>query len=172
MNFKKLSDAICSSLSWSGYCQHSFAVMDGSHDVAIRVPSTVESSESFSDFDLSPSGKMLYIYDYGGGNEFTVEIIFEKYVHFDQNLQYPHCTAGELAGPPEKSGGPNAYQRAYHYLSRQKSRGSKVSTGKLSRLEKDWYRDNYRFFDPDYFDRDETNRKLSQRKLRRFRTDE
>ncbi|MCC7531774.1 MAG: recombinase family protein [Candidatus Melainabacteria bacterium] len=172
MNFKKLSDAICSSLSWTGYCQYYFAVMDGSRDAGIRIPSTVESSECFSEFDLSPGEKMLYIYDYGAGDYWTVEIIFEKYVAFDQNLQYPHCAAGELAGPPEKCGGPDAYQRAYYFLSRQKVRGKKASSGKISRLEKEWYRENYRFFDPDHFDRDETNRKLSQRKLRRFRTDE
>ena len=170
MNFKKLSDAICSSLSWTGYCRYSFAVMDGSRDVGIRIPSTVESSECFSDFELSPGEKMLYIYDYGAEYDWTVEVTFEKYVAFDQNLQYPHCAAGELAGPPEKCGGPDAYQRAYYYLSRQKSRGNK--SGKISRLEKDWYRENYRFFDPDHFDRDEANRKLSQRKLRLFRTDE
>lgn len=170
MNFKKLSDAICSSLCWTGYGQHRFAVMDGARDIGIGVPSTVESTECFSDFELSQGEKMLYIY--GLDNEWTVEITFEKHVPFDQNLQYPHCAAGELAGPPEKCGGPDAYQRAYYYLSRQKSRGTKRSNGKISRLEKDWYRENYRFFDPDHFDLVEANRKLSQRKLRRFRTDE
>ncbi len=172
MTFKKLSDAICNILSWTGYSQYYFAVMDGATDVGIRLPSSVENSECFSNFELSPGEKMLYIYKYGDGNDWTVEITFEKFVPIDQNLQYPHCAAGGLAGPPERCGGPDAYQRAYYYLSRQKSRGSKTSTGKMSRLEKDWYRENYRFFDPDQFDLNEANRKLSQRKLKRYSTDE
>ena len=117
MIFKKLSDAICSALSWSGYGQYYFAVMDGATDVGVRLPSSVESSECFSNFELSPGEKMLYIYKYGDGNDWTVEITFEKFVPIDQNLQYPHCAAGGLAGPPERCGGPDAYQRAY-YLSK------------------------------------------------------
>ncbi len=172
MTFKKLSDAICNIFSWTGYSQYYFAIMDGATDVGVRLPSSVESSECFSDFELSPGERMLYIYKAGDSSDWTVEITFENFVAIDQNVQYPHCTGGELAGPPERCGGPDAYQRAYYYLSRQKSRGSKTSTGKISRLEKDWYRDNYRFFDPDQFDLNEANRKLSQRKLRRFSTDE
>lgn len=172
MAFKKLSDAICNIFSWTGYSQYYFAIMDGATDVGVRLPSSVESSECFSNFELSPGERMLYIYKAGDSSDWTVEITFENFVTIDQNVQYPHCTGGELAGPPEKCGGPDAYQRAYYYLSRQKSRGNKTSTGKISRLEKDWYRENYRFFDPDQFDLNEANRKLSQRKLRRFSTDE
>lgn len=172
MSLKKLSDAICSAISWTGDCHHCFAIPDGTRDSATTVPSTVESSECFSNFELSPGEKLLYVYKYDIGNDWTVEITFEKPVPFDQEVQYPHCTAGALAGPPEKCGGPDAYQRAYYYLSRQKSRASKVATSNISRLEKEWYRENYRFFDPDHFDIDEANRRLSLRKIRRFRTDE
>jgi hypothetical protein len=169
MTLKKLSDAICNTFSWSGYADYFFAFMEKERGIGIRLP---VNSESISDFALSPSEKLLYMYKCGNETDWAVLITVEKFLLLDQSLQYPHCAAGELAGPPEKCGGPDAYQRAYFYLSRQKNRASNSLHGKISRLEKDWYRENYRFFDPDYFDRDEANRKLARQKIKRFRCDE
>ena len=146
-----------------------FAFMEKERGVGIRLP---VNSESVSDFALSPSEKLLYMYKCGNETDWAVLITVEKFLLLDQSLQYPHCAAGQLAGPPEKCGGPDAYQRAYYYLSRQKSRAIETPVSKISRLEKDWYREHYRFFDPDEFDIDETNRRLLRRRLRLYRTDE
>ncbi len=169
MTLKKLSDAICNTFSWSGYADYYFAFMEKERGVGIRLP---VNSESVSDFALSPSEKLLYMYKCGNETDWAVLITVEKFLLLDQSLQYPHCAAGQLAGPPEKCGGPDAYQRAYYYLSRQKSRAIETPVSKISRLEKDWYREHYRFFDPDEFDIDETNRRLLRRRLRLYRTDE
>jgi len=169
MTLEKLSDAICNTFSWSGYADYYFAFMEKERGMGIRLPIN---SESVSDFALSPGEKLLYMYKCGNETDWAVLITVEKFLAFDQSRQYPHCAAGELAGPPEKCGGPDAYQRAYFYLSRQKSRASKSLHGKMSRLEKDWYRENYRFFEPDEFDMNEANRRLGLRRIRRYRTDE
>lgn len=170
MTLTQLSDAICHSFGWNGYSNHVYAEWDGFGENAVKIPPTVESSECYSNFEHGPNDRMLYVY--GSDSEWTVEITFEKKLPIDEKLQYPYCLEGGLAGPPEKSGGAAAYQRAYYYLSRQATKENKSIKGKLSRLERDWYRDNYRFFDPDLFDRDETNKKLMQRKIKRFSCDE
>ena len=51
--------------------------------------------------------------------------------------------------------------RARNFLSRRKGKKAKAPRGRVSIFEKEFYRENYRGFDPDEFDPDEINRQLA-----------
>lgn len=102
------------------------------------------------------------MYEYDFGDLWEHKITFEKTVRVDKNRNYPTCTAGQNAGPPEDCGGPDAYMNARNFLSRRKGKKARAPRGRVSVFEKEFYRENYRSFDPDEFDRDEVNQQLAE----------
>lgn len=91
--------------------------------------------------------KFTYEYDFGDG--WQHQITAEKFLPGDKHLSYPACTDGALNCPPEDCGGIPGY---YHLL--------EVITNKRHPGRKDMLEWLGGSFDPDYFDMDETNKKL------------
>ena len=153
-----LSNVIQASFDWGGYHLHKFMcpspfgqgleIEEGSEDTPL------------SDMRLQPGDSLLYEYDFG--DRWMHEVIFEKLIRYSKTHSYPACTAGKNAGPPEDCGGSEAYMNARNYLSRRKGKRGKAPRGRVSGFEKEFYRENYKGFDPDEFDREEVNQQLKQ----------
>lgn len=153
-----LSDVIVAAFDWGGYHLHKF-LLPGAWGPGIELD-VDESTQRLGDMSLKPQDSLLYQYDFG--DDWLHEIVFEKVVRFDKSRTYPTCTAGKNAGPPEDCGGPEAYMNARNFLSRRKGRKAKAPRGRVSWSQKEFYRENYKGFDPDAFDRDEVNRQLAE----------
>lgn len=151
----ELSDVILAAFDWGGYHLHKFMVPGGWGEL-----DEGDDSKRICDLGLSPGDSIMYQYDFG--DCWDHEIIFEKVVRFDKSRSYPICTAGQCAGPPEDCGGADAYMNARNFLSRRKGRKAKAPRGRVSVFEKEFYRENYRSFDPDKFDRAEVNEQLAE----------
>jgi hypothetical protein len=151
-----LSDVIVAAFDWSGDHLHKFNVPDSWGD------ELEEAGENklLCAVRLRPGDSIIYEYDFG--DCWGHEIIFEKVVRFDKNRGYPTCTAGQNAGPPEDCGGADAYMNARNFLSRRKGKKAKAPRGRVSAFEKEFYRENYRSFDPDKFNRSEVNEQLAE----------
>jgi hypothetical protein len=152
-----LSDVIVAAFDWSGDHLHKFLLSD-----AWGVGPELDTNESMQlgDLRLKPNDSLFYQYDFG--DDWLHEILFEKIVRFDKKRIYPFCTAGRNAGPPEDCGGPDAYMNARNFLSRRNGKRGKAPRGRVSWSEKEFYKENYRSFDPDEFDRNEVNKQLSE----------
>lgn len=154
---EKLSAIINVLFDWGGDHLHKF-----------RAPSPfgagLEIEESSEDNPLSimrlqPGDTLFYEYDLG--DSWMHEIVLEKVSRESKRGTYPVCTAGKNAGPPEDCGGPAAFMNARNYLSRRKGNKAKAPRGRVLWSEKEFYKENYRRYDPDEFDRNEINRLLA-----------
>lgn len=155
---EQLSTVIHALFDWGGDHLHKF-----------MVPSPfgrgLEIDESSADKPLSVMGLQLgdcLLYEYDFGDSWIHEIVLEKVTKFSKQRRYPVCTAGKNAGPPEDCGGPYAYMNARNFLSRRKGKPAKAPRGRVSVFEKEFYRENYKGFDPDKFDREEVNQQLAE----------
>ena len=153
----QLSDVIQAVFDWGNYHLHKFM---GASPFG-RGLEIDESSEDkpLSVMRLQPGDSIMYEYDFG--DSWMHEIILEKISKFSKTRRYPVCTAGKNAGPPEDCGGSEAYMNARNFLSRRKGKPGKAPRGRVSVFEKEFYRENYRGFDPDEFDKDEANERLA-----------
>ncbi len=142
-----LSNVINAAFDWSGDHLHRFSWGD-----------EMGENKQLSDLGLKPADSIMYEYDFG--DLWEHEIMFEKTVRFDKKRDYPICTGGQNAGPPEDCGGPYAYMNARNFLSRRKGKKARAPRGRVSAFDKEFYRENYRSFDPDSFDRAEINTRL------------
>lgn len=89
--------------------------------------------------------RLSYQYDYGDDWQHLVEL--EDALHPDPRLQYPLCTGGSRACPPEDCGGTSGYDELCRVL---KSPGDEEHDGMLT-----WVGG---FFDPAGFDANAVNR--------------
>ncbi|HEX8455137.1 MAG TPA: plasmid pRiA4b ORF-3 family protein [Longimicrobium sp.] len=94
-----------------------------------------------------PGQRMLYVYDFG--DDWVHEVRVEAIVRPEQPLEFPVCTAGERACPPEDCGGIWGYDDLLEVL------GNPEHEEYEERRE--WMGDD---FDPEVFDREEVNRTL------------
>lgn len=62
------------------------------------------------DLELRAGDKFSYVYDFG--DYWKHEVRVEKIENLPSGYQYPVCTAGRRARPPEDVGGPYAYEDA------------------------------------------------------------
>jgi len=100
--------------------------------------------------------KFQYIYDFGDNWEH--EIVFEKRLPFDENQPLPFCLEGEMACPPEDSGGIGGFFQELELLS--------TPPGDDETPDKDihWLREWMGNYDPRHFDINEVNKRLKPRK--------
>jgi hypothetical protein len=106
----RLHDCVQVAFDWYDYQTHVFTIDDlrfgnpfHKDDLTIEDDRDV----TLSDLDLGSRDRILYDYLFGEG--WQVEIRIEKALAVEKGTTYPHCSAGERAGPPEDCGGLEAY---------------------------------------------------------------
>jgi hypothetical protein len=97
-----------------------------------------------SDLLSGEKDKIKYEYDFGDG--WVHDIILEKVLPHDNNINYPVCVAGKMNCPPEDCGGIWGYSRLLEILKQPKHEEYE------SYIE--WLGDE---FDPEHFDKNEVN---------------
>ena len=111
-----------------------------------------DSTVALKDLSLSPKDKILYEYDFGDGWEHELRV--EKILPAEGRLS-PVCLKGARACPPEDCGGPWGYENLLEVL--------KNPEDEAYASWKEWLPKN---FDPEHFDLDGINSRLSSRKWR------
>ena len=95
--------------------------------------------------------KTKFMYEYDFGDSWEHEIVVEKFLPFDPAAKHPVCLGGARACPPEDCGGFSGYMDILEAL-----KASKKTAEQKELLE--WLGGGY---DPERFDADEVNRRLS-----------
>jgi len=98
-----------------------------------------------------PGDRLAYAYDFGDSWEH--EILLEKIVESEKDIEYPICTGGKRACPPEDCGGLGGYDRLLAILAdpKHEEHGEILEWLGLENAEE---------FDPEAFDIDTTNELL------------
>ncbi len=102
---------------------------------------------------LIPGEKFKFRYTYDFGDNWQHEILVEKILPADKDSTYPVCLDGKRAGPPEDVGGVWGYMDFIEAM-RNPDHPQHDEFA-------EWFEDE---FDPEAFDIDEVNRRLSRRK--------
>lgn len=95
--------------------------------------------------------KIKYTYDFG--DDWVHEILLEKVLDVDKNINYPVCTAGKRNGPLEDCGGIWGYSEILYACETKEF-------DELEHLLDDEGEFYYKDFDPTYFNKDEINERL------------
>lgn len=96
--------------------------------------------------DLLKKEKEKVVYEYDFGDSWEHDIILEKILEVDNNLEYPVCLKGKMNCPPEDCGGVWGYSDMLEVL---KDTDHEEYESYLEWLGED--------FDPEYFDENEVN---------------
>ncbi len=110
MWLSRLHDSIQVAFDWFDYQTHAFNLDDLRFGNPLkREEMTIEDDRdvTLADLDLEHRGRFTYGYHFGEG--WQVEIKIEKLAPIEKGVFYPHCIAGERAGPPEDCGGLEAF---------------------------------------------------------------
>ncbi len=110
MWLSRLHDAIQVAFDWFDYQTHEFALDDLRFGNPVKRDEIVVEDDrdvTLADLDLESRGRFTYTYQFGEG--WQVDVGVEKIQTVEKGLHYPHCTAGERAGPPEDCGGLEAF---------------------------------------------------------------
>lgn len=102
---------------------------------------------------INEKDKVKYTYDFG--DDWEHEIVLEKILDYDDNINYPICTAGRRNGPIEDCGGIWGYSDIVYAIENK-------DFTELEHLFDDgefYYED----FDPSYFNKNEINDRLHRR---------
>lgn len=110
----------------------------------------MENKIRISDLIQTEKDKIIYEYDFGDGWEH--DIILEKVLPFDIMIKYPICLTGKMNCPPEDCGGIWGYSDMLEIL---KQPDHEEYESYLEWLGGD--------FDPEYFDKDDINKKLKKK---------
>ncbi len=102
---------------------------------------------TLTDVAATPGARFVYCYDFGDGWEH--EVVVETVTPPEPGVRYPTCVAGARACPPEDCGGPPGYARVLE-VSRDPRHPDHDEIA-------EWLGGP---FDPEKFDRQETNRRL------------
>jgi hypothetical protein len=140
-------------MGWEDYHLHEFAVGEVRYGVpdpdygAFGPPMKDEVEATLKKVAPKEGSKLTYLYDFGDGWDHT--ILVEKILSADPSVEYPVCTGGKRACPPEDCGGIGGYARLLEALADpehpEHDRLSEWVGGKL---------------DPEAFDLDEINEAL------------
>jgi hypothetical protein len=106
----RLHDTIQILFDWFDYQTHVFNLDDLRFGNPLkRDEMTVEDDRdiSLADLDLEHRGRFTYDYHFGEG--WQIDIKVEQVLTVQKGRNYPLCTAGERAGPPEDCGGLEAF---------------------------------------------------------------
>ncbi len=101
--------------------------------------------------EMAPAVKSKFIYEYDFGDSWEHQIEVVKISPPAEGVKYPVCLAGELACPPEDSGGVWGYYEKLEVLKNPKREDYKDTF--------EWMGDN---FDPEHFNLKKVNAALSK----------
>jgi len=155
-SFWDLHVAIQDVMDWLDYHLHGFRIVNPSAGIKVEIGIPVD-----DDFDMErevlPGWKQriadyfnmenrvsYYEYDFGDSWEHTIKL--EKIIPRDKNIDYPICTAGKRACPPEDCGGIGGYE---DFLGIINNPDHEEYEGTI-----EWVGGK---FDPEYFDKEEVS---------------
>jgi len=118
-SFWDLHVAITDAMGWADYHLHEFQMKDLStmEEVRIGMPDEDEDwgietlldyKQKISDYFSMENKKAIYLYDFGDGWHHILQL--EKIIPKEKNTNYPICTSGKRACPPEDCGGIGGYE--------------------------------------------------------------
>ena len=105
-------------------------------------------------FDVLKRAKSKIIYVYDFGDDWEHEVVLEKKFPPEIDVDYPRCTDGKLACPPEDCGGINGFYRMLECLSDPDDEEYESM--------KEWVGEGY---NPEYFDIEGVNKALKKLKM-------
>lgn len=156
--FEDLHVAIQNAMGWDGGHLHQFDMKHPrtGEKVSIGQPAPdygfgygfgpeviPEDNAKITSYFLEPKNKAVYLYDFGDG--WHHDVVLEKIMPPEANVEYPRCVAGKRACPPEDCGGIWGYAELLKIIADPEHAEYKE---KMEWLE-DIGRDD---FDPDEFD--------------------
>jgi len=103
-------DSIQIIFDWFDYQTHAFNLDDLRFGNPLkRDAMTIEDDRdvTLADLDLEHRDRFTYGYHFGEGWQVAIKV--EKIGKIAKGVNYPHCAAGQFAGPPEDCGGLDAY---------------------------------------------------------------
>jgi hypothetical protein len=111
-----LHEAIQEAFGWENYHLYAFQLGSRRFESPAQEEATGEDSTEIllMDLDLKPRTKLTYLYDFGDDWHHDIEVIDVR--KHEDGMEYPFCTDGARAGPPEDCGGPFAYQELLEIL--------------------------------------------------------
>jgi len=149
-----LHDAIQVAMGWYNCHLHAFRFGDvhySSRESSEMEDMGMENEETVLLSQVVTRPKQKFIYEYDFGDSWEHEIVVEKILPIDPQAKYPICVAGARACPPEDCGSVPGYFSILEAL-----RATKKTEEQKELLE--WLEDGY---DPERFDLDAVNRRLS-----------
>jgi len=115
--FWALHVAIQDAMGWGDYHLHEFEVVYPSTGLKVNIGIPDEEfgreilpgwKHKITDYFSMENQSANYVYDFGDNWEHKIQL--EKILPRDENIQYPVCTAGKRACPPEDCGGVWGYE--------------------------------------------------------------
>jgi len=148
----QLHEAIQVAFDWFDYQTHTF-VFDGMRlgNPVRRDDWLVEDDRDvkLSDINIEQLGQFGYEYHFG--ETWQVGVSVEQVGLFEKGRVYPHCVAGERAGPPEDCGGLESFADMLHCIREPDS--------ELGREWLEWLGESY---DPQHCDLEKINKALAK----------
>lgn len=106
-------------MAWLDYHLHDFELVNPSTGLKVEIGIPDEGfdgdrgvlpgwKQKIVDYFTMENGVAYYEYDFGDCWEHTIKL--EKIIPRDENIDYPICTAGKRACPPEDCGGIGGYE--------------------------------------------------------------
>jgi hypothetical protein len=150
----QLHEVIQVTMGWHNCHMHSFRIGGAYY--------TSQSASEMEDMDMENEetvflgrivtrARQKFIYEYDFGDSWEHEVVVEKIVPHDPQVQYPVCLHGARACPPEDCGSFPGYMDILEAL-----KASKKTAEQKELLE--WLEDGY---DPERFDLAAVNRRLA-----------
>lgn len=100
---------------------------------------------------VAPAEKARFLYEYDFGDSWHHDILVEKILYPEVELEHPVCIKGKLSGPPEDCGGIYGYGELLEAIRDPEHPDHQDML--------DWVGEE---FDPERFDKEEINRLLSK----------
>ena len=110
MWLSRLHDCIQVVFDWFDYQTHAFNLDNLRFGNPLKRDELIIEDDrdvALTDLDLEHRERLSYGYHFGEG--WQVDIRVEKVEPLQKGMYYPHCSAGERAGPPEDCGGLEAF---------------------------------------------------------------
>lgn len=158
--FSDLHAVIQNAMGWMGGHLHQFnmkhpvtgrkiQIGEPHHDDAVFGMDIIpEERAKIAQYFIAAKKKAFYLYDFGDG--WYHEVVLEKIIAPEANVQYPRCVAGKRACPPEDCGGISGYENLLHILA------DPAHDEHKERME--WMEDiGMEDFDPEAFDSNSVN---------------